>query len=339
MSGWIRAMPTIDNNLTRVLRGENTGKVPFWEVWFCNYGFAHECLGGIPKTPEDFLPFVRRMGWEYLTEGGGGRGAPTSGAEASDGTSHYIQGGFHSLAQLEDVPPLDLDEIGSRVEKRLQFAHAHDLALIVYMPWCFHSIATAMGLEALSYKLADDIDFVHTAMEFIEEANREIAREVLVPLDVDVVLYDGDCAFKNGLMVSPPVFRELVFDRTARSVAPLKAAGIPYVLHSDGKADDLLPILIELGFSGFHGVEAVANDLGNIKARFGKDITLIGNMDVVFLTHASPDEVRKATREMLDTGAPGGRYIAACNTSPMDYIPIENYAAFVDTILEYEPLS
>jgi len=153
---------------------------------------------------------------------------------------------------------------------------------------------------------------------------------------VDGVLFDGDCAFKSGLMVSPPVFRELVFDRTARTVAALKEADIPYALHSDGKADDLLPVLIDLGFSAFHGVEAAANDLGDIKARFGGDITLVGNMDVVFLTHSTPDEVREATLAMLETGSPGGRYMAACNTSPMDYIPNENYLAMVDTILGYE---
>jgi len=331
-------MNRFENNFTRVLHGVDTGKVPFWEVWFSKYELVHEFLGGIPEPgdKEAFPRFARRMGWEYLIEGGGGRGLPGAAGEASDGTSHYVQGGFHDLAQIGEPGPIDCDEIGTRIEKRLEFAHSRGFALVAYMPWCFHSVATAMGLEAFAYKTVDDIDFLHTAMEYIEEGNREIVEKVLAPLGVDGVLFDGDCAFKSGLMVSPPVFRELVFDRTARTVAALKEADIPYALHSDGKADDLLPVLIDLGFSAFHGVEAAANDLGDIKARFGGDITLVGNMDVVFLTHSTPDEVREATLAMLETGSPGGRYMAACNTSPMDYIPNENYLAMVDTILGYE---
>ena len=94
-------------------------------------------------------------------------------------------------------------------------------------------------------------------------------------------------------------------------------------------------MLIELGFSAFHGVEAAANDLGDIKRRFGRDITLMGNMDVVFLTHASVAEVRAATERMLTIGMEGGRYVAACNTSPMDYIPYGNYLAMVDVIQHF----
>ncbi len=325
----------IDNSFTRVLCGQDTGKVPFWEVWFCKYDMVHDLLGSVPETQEAFLPFVRRMGWEYLTDHGGGRPVPGASEVASDGTSHYVQGGLTDLAQLDTSAELPIEETAERLEARLQFAHANGLALVVYMPWCFHSIATAMGLENLAYKCVDDIDFLHRAMEYVEEGNREIVEKVLVPLGVDAVLFDGDCAFKNGLMVNPDIFRELVFDRTAQTVAPLKEADIPYVLHSDGKADDLLPILIELGFSAFHGVESAANDLGDIKHRFGKEITLVGNLDVVFLTHATPDEIRIETQRMLETGSPDGRYMAACNTSPMNYIPNENYLAMVDTIKSY----
>ena len=41
------------------------------------------------------------------------------------------------------------------------------------------------------------------------------------------------------------------------------------------------------------------------------------------------------TEEMLAIGMEGGRYVAACNTSPLDYIPYENYLAMVDVIREF----
>ena len=217
----------------------------------------------------------------------------------------------------------------------MRVARAEGMAVIAYVPWCFHAGATAIGLEQFALLCYDEPEYVHALFEWVEEGTRRAIREALIPLGVDVVLFDGDCAYRNGLMVNPRMFRELVFNRTAKTVAPLREAGVLYTFHSDGKADDLLPILIELGFSGFHGVEAQANDLADIKRRFGRDITLIGNMDVVFLTRATVEEVRAETVRMLTIGMEGGRYIAACNTSPLDYIPDENYLAMVDVIRNF----
>jgi len=334
---WETNVPaTLRNNLIRTIRGEDTGKVPFWEVWYAMGGLADKVLDKPIRGIEGEIEFARFMGWENLNLWAAVPGLPAAGATASDGTSHYVPGGFHDLAQIEGIPEPNTDEIATQNEPRIKTAHDAGLAAIMYIGWCFHSVATAMGLENFAYKTVDDMDFLHTAFEFVEQQNRKVIRDVAVPLGVDAMLFDGDCAYKNALMVSPKVFRELVLDRTAKTVAPLKEADIPYVFHTDGKLDDVIPVLIELGFSAVHGVEAQANDLGDIKARFGRDITLMGNMDVVFLTHATVEQVRSETRKMLDVGSPGGRYVAACNTSPMDYIPYDNYLAFADVIKNYK---
>ncbi|NQT18435.1 MAG: hypothetical protein HQ592_01930 [Planctomycetes bacterium] len=325
-----------DNNLLRTLRGENTGKVPFWEVWFAKSDLAKKVIGGEACTFEKELEINHFFGWENMPVYAGVPGLPSAGGTASDGTSHYMPGGFYDLKQLEGKPGPDIDKIVADARPRIKAAHDAGMAAITYLPWAFHSVATAMGLENFALKTVDDIGFLHTAFNFIVENTLEVIREALVPVGVDAVLFDGDCAYKNGLMVSPKVFRELVFDGTAKLVEPLKEAGILCTLHTDGKLDDVIPVLIELGFDAVHGVEAQANDLGDIKERFGREITLMGNMDVVFLTHATPDQIRAKTRQMLDIGSPDGRYVAACNTSPCNYIPDENYLAFVETIKDYE---
>ena len=325
-------MAQIENNLIRALCGEDTGRVPFWEVWFDKGEMMERMVPGSRESIEKTLVFAKRMGWEYLRCFAHSVGLPVGREVASDGTSHYVEGGFHSLSQLDDVEPPDMERTWSAIEEHIRLARSEGMAVIVYLPWCFHAVATAMGLEAFAYKTLDDMDFLHTAFEFVEERNRKVIREIIIPLGVDVVLFNGDCAYKSGLMVRPEVFRELVFDRTAETVALLREVGIPYAFHTDGKLDEVIPVLIELGFCAVHGVEAAANDLADIKARFGKEITLIGNMDVDFLARADPASVRRRTAEMLRIGSPGGRYIAACNTSPLDYVPDENYMAMVETI-------
>ena len=159
--------------------------------------------------------------------------------------------------------------------------------------------------------------------------------ESLIRTWKDFVLFDGDCAFKTALMIKPGMFRKLVYDRTKITVSHLQKLNIPYTFHSDGKMDEFVPLLIELGFSAVHGCEKVANDLGRLVDRFGDDICLAGNMDVVFLSKDSVREIRDETERMLEIGSQKGRFMAACNTSPQDYIPDENYKVFTETIKQF----
>ena len=318
--------------------GREIGRVPFWEVWYGMIGLSERLLGTAGDKPEDQCRLAEILGWDVIHAGGIGINAPSGRwSVATDGTSHYVQSGLAALEGLDDRPLPDHSHTLENVTRAATVAHEHGLAAVLYVPWCFHVIGVAIGLEALAYAVYDNRQLVHDAFEWVEQRTRTGIQEVAIPSGVDFVLFDGDCAFKSGLMVRPDIFRELVFDRTAKTVGLLRDAGIPYALHSDGKLDDLIPMLIELGFAAVHGVEAAANDLGDIKARFGRDITLIGNMDVVALTRSTVDEVREMTRAMARTGAPGGRYVAACNTSPLDYIPQDNYLAFCEEIREFRP--
>ncbi|MDO8589371.1 MAG: uroporphyrinogen decarboxylase family protein [Armatimonadota bacterium] len=353
-------MNASDTKLMKALRGQPTDGVPFWEVWFGMTALAerllnensvlspqssvlrpaervkdHDEFGRPTKSIEGAVRLARIMGWEHLSIWTPGHSPGAKTGTTSDGASRYVQGGKVPLEELYARPDPDLTEAAEYLEQAKTVAREEGMATIAYVPWCFHAANTALGLENLAYLLYDDPQYIDALFEWIEEGTRRAIREVILPLGVDIVLFDGDCAYKNGLMVNPDLFRRLVFDRTAKTVAPLKDAGILYTFHSDGKVDDLLPVLIELGFSGFHGVESAANDLEDIKQRFGREITLIGNMDIVFLTHASVEQVRTETEKMLATGMRAGRYIAACNTSPLDYIPFENYMAMVDVIKSY----
>ncbi len=325
-----------DNILLRTFAGERTEEIPLWEVWFLRQGgLCRQLLGSQVTTPPEEIALAKRLGMPCIRVGGIEDGLPRAYRDAGGVERYSPEGALISLDQLEEIPPLNVDALRPKMSAYVDAAHAEGLAAIAYVPWCFHSTATAMGLLNFAYKTVDNIDFVHSIMEFVEERNRVAIRKLLIPLGIDVVLFDGDCAYRNGLMVSPPVFRELTQERTAKTVSQFREAGIPYVFHTDGQLDHVIPMLVELGFTAVHGVEAMANDLGDIKRRFGDQIVLMGNMDITFLGYSGVDEVREATRKMLDIGSQGGGYVAACNTSPEDFIPLENYLAFVDEIHAY----
>ena len=127
-----------------------------------------------------------------------------------------------------------------------------------------------------------------------------------------MVLAD-DAAHNEGPMISPEMWRECVLPLHRRIVDSFE---VPVIWHSDGNIEQLLPMAVEAGFAGVHGLEPSAGmDLGRIKREFGRDLTLIGNIDVNVLCGSDLEAVRSEVTRCIDQGAPGGGYmIATCNS-------------------------
>lgn len=321
-----------------MMRGNRCTEALFWEVWFQKFKLLEKRFGD-PARIESKIKMAQELGMAAISIGYLDLNCLFGEHQTTlEGESRYSGGSLRCREQLEEKSLPDWSLIIPELQRRQKLVANAGIAGVLYFPWCFHAIATSMGLEHLAITLYDDFDFLKTCMHWVEERNRNAIDQVVRLVQPDLVLFDGDCAFKTGLMVRPALLRELVFEETRATVTKLQALNIPYALHSDGKLDELIPMLIELGFSAIHGCEKQANDLGKLVERFGDGICLVGNMDVVFLTQANVDQVRAETRKMLKIGSQKGRYIAACNTSPQDYIPDENYLAMCEAIREFNHL-
>ena len=114
-------------------------------------------------------------------------------------------------------------------------------------------------------------------------------------------------------MISPRMWRRFVWPYHCRIV---EESGAPVIWHSDGNVEALLPMAIEAGFVGFHSLEPAAGmDLARIKREFGRDLVLVGNIDVRVLCDGDLDAVRREVDRCIAQGGPGGGYmIASCNS-------------------------
>jgi len=322
----------------KVFNGGKAEGVPRQEMFFSHPGIA-EHFGQPPTNPtvSEQAAFIRSIGWGSISCCWLGWSPGGVSETASDGTEHYAGGSLETLEQLEGLRLSEeyLEEAVAGMKRMARAGHNEGLCAHTWITSCIHALATGMGLENFAVACYDRPDFIKEAMEIIEEHNRRMVK--LAAGHVDFIAFDGDCAFKTGLMMSPDMFREFWYEPTRKTCELLKTLGIPYMYHTDGKVDEIYPLLIELGFSAAHGVEAAANDLAEVKKKFGKDITLIGNMDVVDLTRKSIPDIKEEVREMLEKGSPGGRYVAACNTVVREYIPVENYLAMIEVIDNFIP--
>ena len=118
--------------------------------------------------------------------------------------------------------------------------------------------------------------------------------KVAVAEGLDVVYMADDFAWKEGLFIPPQLFKEIWLPRAQRVIEPALSAGALVIFHSDGKVDDAMDWLIDMGITGFNPMDPYGIDYRAYKKRYGNRITLMGNIDVEFpLVHGTPADVEQ----------------------------------------------
>ena len=136
----------------------------------------------------------------------------------------------------------------------------------------------------------------------------------------------GDIACKGRTLFSPDFLRKEMIPRLAYEIEPLKNAGIKVAYHSDGDVSAVINDLVEAGIDALNPIEPTAGmDIGAVKARFGDNLTLIGNVDPNIMTIGTPDEVeRDVIRCLEQASAGGGHFVDTGAGELMPWFPAEN---------------
>ena len=188
-----------------------------------------------------------------------------------------------------------------------------------------------MGYETLCLALYDQRDLVEAISKRLMEINRVVA-ERLVKFDrVKAVWGSDDMGFRSQTLISPDDMREFVLPGHKMVAAITHEAGMPYLLHSCGNLEEILPDLIDdVQIDAKHSFEDTFETVTKAKDRYGDRIALLGGIDVDFLCRASEAEIRQRVRETLEKCMPGGGYCLGSGNSVANYIPVDNYLAMVD---------
>ena len=189
-----------------------------------------------------------------------------------------------------------------------------------------------VGMSDFMMMCYEQRDFVEEMLE-VSAVYFEKLVAAAVAEGIDLLLFADDYAWKSGLFIPPPLFKELWFPRAERIIAPAVSAGIPVVFHSDGKIDETVEWLLEIGIEGITPMDPYAIDYRDYKKRFGDRLCLFGNIDVEFpLVHGTPEDVEKDVIEHAKVLMPGGRWVAGSSHSITNFVPHENYIALLNAL-------
>ncbi|PIY49343.1 MAG: hypothetical protein COZ05_00685 [Armatimonadetes bacterium CG_4_10_14_3_um_filter_59_10] len=82
-------------------------------------------------------------------------------------------------------------------------------------------------------------------------------------------------------------------------------------------------------------VQAEAMDIGELKRKFGRDLTFWGGVGAQSVLHQPTRQMIEGVRQTLQVMAPGGRYIAAPCHTLTEEVPWENVLAFYEAMGKY----
>jgi uroporphyrinogen-III decarboxylase len=205
----------------------------------------------------------------------------------------------------------------------------------VLAPWGFAGVfnycADLRGMEDFYTAPYEEEEEYRALMEAIAGAMAEYCA-AMGETEIDCIGIQGHMA--GGATTGPEYFGKFVQSYEKRVIEAIHAAGKFSIYHNCGCAKSLYGKYRELGMTVWETVSEPPrgdNRLAEAKAAIGDRICLLGNLDQVdFLKKATPAEVAARTREVMETGKPGGRYIFSTSDYLESPTPRENVVAMIE---------
>jgi uroporphyrinogen decarboxylase len=191
------------------------------------------------------------------------------------------------------------------------------------------------GFEQLLFDLAADPAYVAELLDRITEIQLVLIGRYL-ELGVDGGYFGDDYGAQAGLLFSPATWRSLVKPRLARLFAPFVERGLPVLMHSDGRIDEIVPDLVEIGLTALNPVQPEVLEHDWLRATFGGRLAFYGGVSTqTVLPHGSAAEVRDAVIACRAILAPDGTgLLMAPSHRMMADIPMANVEAMLAAFAE-----
>jgi uroporphyrinogen decarboxylase len=211
-----------------------------------------------------------------------------------------------------------------------------DVAHVFHMTGPFReSWATLGAIEKLLYFYKKKPDFVKDLARMGTDHILEVIDRA-AKLGADVIALVSDLAFNTSTLMSPAQHEQFLLPYHKEIVAHAHGLGMKIILHSDGNLWPIMDQIVEAGFNGLHPIQPQCMNIGEVKAKHGKHVCLLGNIDCEhLLPFGSEADVDKAVKETIAVAAPGGGYIISSSNTVHPGCKAENYVALVKAARKY----
>ena len=239
--------------------------------------------------------------------------------------------GMHELDRFgKRLDPFDEKRLPKAWPKKVEAWRRREHALLLYVHEGFFLTMGVVGwkrfLEVM-YLLVDEIDLVRKMMRIQGEFAAALAERVLQEVAVDAVIFSEPIGGNDQPLLSPAMYEDVVLKSYRPVFDILNQYGVETVIFQTyANARLLIPLILEWGFNCLWSCEAETEgmDYRRLRNEFGRDLRLIGGIDLDALRWGKPAIDKELTTKLPPLLASGG-YVPLADGRVRPDMPLANY--------------
>jgi uroporphyrinogen decarboxylase len=293
------------------------------ETWYNHFGVGYGKSGLEGRTPEEEVLFAKSQ--EFW------------------GPAKIVPENFpkvHPIKSLEDLKsykwpdpndPSLIEPVREMVEKYgKEYFTACDLSSTLIEAAYAHIV----GTQNFFLYMFDQPELIEGVLDGLTEYYATLGSNV-IKTGIDMIRVGDDIGAQQAMMLSPKQWRELAKPRFKYMFDKFRQANpdIFIKMHSCGDYSPILPDEVELGthLSGLMQPTGGLKDQPAVKAKYGRDMALIGGLDVQrLLPRGQVEDVRKGVHDVMKNLGVGGGYIFSPSHYIMADVPVQNIFAMLE---------
>jgi len=172
-----------------------------------------------------------------------------------------------------------------------------------------------------------DPGFVRAMMQIQAEFAASLTERALTGVEVDAAIFSEPIGANHGPLISPKMFVDFVLNSYRPVLEVLYRHHVNIIiLRTYANARLLIPVLIENGFDCLWACEVnmAAMDYRSLRREFGRDLRLIGGIDLDVLREGR-EAIRAEVEGKVPTLLDQGGYVPLADGRVRKDIPLENY--------------
>jgi len=210
----------------------------------------------------------------------------------------------------------------------------------------FITYGITLGYDLLQHYLGSERLLIAIAREpgWIKQMHEIMTRLVIDMYEImiekgfkfDGVYLASDMGYTNGLLFSPECYKHIFFAADRSLCDYFCTRNMPVILHSDGCVRELIPYLIEAGFSCLQPLEVKAGmDVRELKREYGDRLSFMGGIDVRLMSAENSDLIEEEVKSKFSIAKKGGGYIYHSDHSIPKDVSLKQYKRVMELVRKY----
>lgn len=192
--------------------------------------------------------------------------------------------------------------------------------------------------EDLLMLMATDPDWVADMFKTDAELICDIFKHCISNgIEFDGGFFWDDLGYKNGLLFSPRMYRDLLQPCHKQITDLLHENGLKTILHTCGNVNELIEYLIEAGWDCLQPLEVKAGmDLLDLHEKYGDRLTFMGGIDARNIANPDLSVVEQELADKLSAAKSwSGGYIYHSDHSIPDNVSLEHFRKYWEIVQRY----